>query len=149
MQKIFIMFFSLLTVLSINTVSAQTASATSANSQEQKNVELTQQVAKDWLALVDKGDADKSWSTASPRFQLTLTLKEWNKLVKGYRSQLGSLKERQLVQQGAAVDPKGLPKGNYMYIVYETTFSNKKVDELVTLAEGYDGKWRVLSYHEK
>jgi len=106
--------------------------------------------AKEWLELVDKGDYSSSWQTASPRLQLTLPKDQWDQYMKNIRGSLGEVKSREIARQQPAQDPQGLPAGAYMVILYQTSFAGKdNVPELVTLSQGYDGKWRVLTYFIK
>lgn len=107
----------------------------------------TANVAAQWLKLLDDGRYDDSWDYASPIFQFTIKKNEWNKAQQKLRAPFGRLISRQLVQQMPAKDPKGLPKGDYMVLGYQSAFSNRpEVRELVTMVKDSDGKWRVLTY---
>jgi uncharacterized cupin superfamily protein len=45
------------------------------------------------------------------------------------------------------MNPHGLPRGAYMVVEYNTSFENAPASgELLTLRQGTDGKWRVLTY---
>lgn len=107
----------------------------------------TANVAAQWLKLLDDGRYNDSWDYASQIFQFTIKKDEWNKAQQKLRAPFGRLISRQLVQQSPAKDPKGLPKGNYMVLGYQSSFSNRpQVRELVTMVIESDGKWRVLTY---
>lgn len=103
--------------------------------------------AKQWLELVDKGEYSKSWKTGSLTFKLTISEQHWNQIMKAIREPLGSLVSREPIEQRPAVNPKGLPQGNYMVIIFKTKFQKKQdAHELVTLVQESDGNWRVLTY---
>lgn len=103
--------------------------------------------AEAWLQLVDKGQYDASWETASPRFQMVMPKPEWVAYLKSVRQPLGNLKTRTLDSQQDAQNPQNLPPGDYKIVLYSSAFDNKSsAKEFLTLVQGYDGKWRVLTY---
>jgi len=103
--------------------------------------------ATQWLQAVDKGEYAKSWESGSFTFKLTISQKHWNQLMKAIREPLGPVVSRELLEQRPAVDPKGLPKGQYMVVFFNTKFQKKDdAHELVTLVQETDGQWRVLTY---
>ena len=103
--------------------------------------------AKQWLQTVDKGEYSKSWKTGSLTFKLTISEQHWNKLMKAIREPLGSVVSREPFEQRPAINPKGLPEGNYMVVFFKTKFQKKdNAHELVTLVQESDGNWRVLTY---
>jgi len=104
-------------------------------------------VANNWIKLVDERRYADSWSQASPVFQMTIPQKEWVSYLDSIRKPLGAVKARTVADQRPAMNPVGLAAGDYMVIVYDTTFTNSShADELLTLSLGNDGKWRVLTY---
>ncbi len=103
--------------------------------------------AKQWLHSVDNGDYAQSWESGALTFKLTISQQHWEKLMNAIRAPLGPVVSRQLLEQRPAVDPKGLPKGEYMVVFFKTKFQKKKeAHELVTLVKETDGKWKVLTY---
>lgn len=112
--------------------------------------EESEKTAQAWLKLVDEGKYLESWQTASPRLQLTMKQNEWQQLMDVSRKPLGSVKSRTIAEQAPAHNPQGLAAGEYMVILYKSSFANAPTaEELLTLAQGDDGKWRVLTYHVK
>lgn len=109
-------------------------------------LEASAMATQAWLDKIDKGHYGESWDSASDLLKLTMTKDDWQKLLEKTRKPLGALKSRQVVDQRIAKDPKGLPAGDYIVMVYKTTFA-KKADatELVTLFF-QDGSWHVLTY---
>lgn len=105
------------------------------------------QAAKDYVEGIDKGQYGDSWSNADQLFQHTITKSNWEKALSDNRTKLGKLKSRSLKRQVPAWDPKGLPKGVYMVVEYNTSFENApNSGETLTLRRGTDDKWRVLTY---
>lgn len=99
-----------------------------------------------WLGVVDKGDYKGSWNQASKILKATMSADEWTHYLDTVRKPLGTPSGRQVLDQRTAKDPKGLPAGDYMVMLYNTTFANKPRKELVTLVKEQDGQWRVLTY---
>ncbi|MBA3815367.1 MAG: DUF4019 domain-containing protein [Parachlamydiaceae bacterium] len=99
-----------------------------------------------WLNVVDKGDYSKSWEEMSSITRNTVKKDEWEKILTKTRKPLGGVKKREVVDIRSAINPKNLPAGNYMVMVYKTSFATKSDGhELVTLFL-QDGQWHVLTY---
>lgn len=108
----------------------------------------TGQVAKDYLSALDSGQYSQSWSKVDPLFQRTVPQNEWIEAMNLSRKKYGAVRSRTLkLHKIGEVEPRGLPKGLYAEIEYDTSFANKpNVTELLTLRKDPDGKWRVLTY---
>lgn len=106
--------------------------------------------ALEWLKLVDAGKYEESWEIGSRTLQLIMKQKEWVKYLEKVRKPLGSVTNRSLVEQRTAKDPAGVPKGNYMVMLYDTAFATEpKAKELMILSQANDGSWRTMSYFIK
>lgn len=116
--------------------------------QSNPQLEASAKASQAWLEKIDKGHYGESWDTASDLLKMTVTKEDWQQLMTKTRHSLGAVKSRQIVDQRTAKDPKGLPAGDYIVMVYKTSFANKpESNELVTLIlQG--GQWRVLTYQE-
>lgn len=110
------------------------------------NLQAAAIASQTWLELVDKDHYDRSWDEISSVTKAKIPKAEWTKILNKTRKPLGLVKSRDMVDQRTAVNPKNLPAGDYMVMVYKTTFKNKPAAyELVTLyLQG--GQWRVLTY---
>lgn len=134
-------------VLSLNYAYAEVQTSPVITTDETKYKEESAKSAQDWLAIVDKGNFGDSWENASIVMKLRLPKATWVTLIEAMRKGKGSVIERKLLEQRTAVDPKGLPAGEYMVIVYDTKFSGKAdAKELVTLVLESSGQWKVLTY---
>ena len=106
----------------------------------------SESVALEWLKNIDAGDYKKSWNQGSSVFQSAISEAEWVKYLDEMRKPFGKESSRKLMDQRTAKDPKGLPQGDYMVLVYETSFSGgKKGVELLTLISTDQG-WKILTY---
>lgn len=117
------------------------------NKTQQANLTASAAAGLQWLGLLDKERYDDSWKTGSELFQKTMREHEWTVFLQKVRKPLGKVKSRQMIDQRTAENPKGLPKGEYMVLFYNTSFDNKaQAYELVTLMQEQDGQWKILSY---
>lgn len=113
-----------------------------------KEINDSQEAVSQWLQLVDAGKYGESWDTGAKSFQFTIKRDEWIKAEEKLRKPLGTTNSRKILDIRYAQDPKNLPAGDYMVFVFDTSFQNReKARELVTLQQGSDGLWRVLTYH--
>lgn len=104
-------------------------------------------VAQDYVEMLDKGQYSESWTKGAAIFQRTISQKEWDMALKLARRRLGAVQSRSLKDERPAYDPKGLPKGVYMVVEFNTSFQKaQNSGELLTLMRESDGKWRVLTY---
>lgn len=112
----------------------------------EKQLQAGEMTSKAWLDVVDKGQYNKSWEEMSSITKNTVKKDEWDKILTKTRKPLGAVKRRDVVDIRSATNPKNLPVGNYMVMVYNTSFAGKaEAHELVTLFL-QDGQWRVLTY---
>lgn len=129
---------------------AAPAGQTPLTAEEQKILSDNAAAALQWLNLIDQGKYGESWDYASKTFQLTITKNEWTKAEEKLRRPLGTVVSRTLLQQLPKQNPKGLPEGYYMVLVYQTNFSNRpNANELLTMILESDGQWRVLTYQAR
>lgn len=122
---------------------AQGASQTS-------NESAAQTAALAWLALVDAGSYDQSWSEAATLFRRVVDQGVWQKQVGGVRAPLGSVLSRSLKSARYATSLPGAPDGQYVVVQFNTSFTNKSsAIETVTPMKEPDGTWRVSGYFIK
>ena len=114
----------------------------------EKNLTMSSIATKAWLDMVDKGRYGESWDAGSKLMRGTVKRNEWEKILTKTRKPLGEVKSRSILDQRTAKDPKNMPKGDYMVLFYNTSFSNKPLAyELITLFLESDGQWRVITYN--
>ena len=104
--------------------------------------------AEKWLALVDMGQYQLSWSEAAAYFKGAVTEEQWVGSLQGIRTPLGSLVSRTRQTAEPVTKLPGAPDGNYVVIQFKTSFSNKSdTVETVTPMREADGSWRVAGYY--
>lgn len=147
--------FSLLSIAALSFMSlqaessatkAQAAPAQTTSPELQNLLQAGEITAKVWLSTVDKGDYSKSWDEMSSITKNTVKKDEWEQIMTKTRKPLGAVKVRSVADIRSATNPKNLPAGNYMVMIYKTSFATKPDShELVTLFL-QNGQWNVLTY---
>ena len=106
--------------------------------------------AEKWLALVDGGEYAKSWDEAADYFKKAITKDQWTQTIKGVRPPIGKMISRKVESSTYATSLPGAPDGEYVVIIFNTSFENKKsAIETVTPMKDKDGKWRLSGYFIK
>lgn len=126
------------------------AFAASVPAGDAREIDHAVRAAEAWLALVDAGDYDGSWTTAAPVFQSGVGKAEWAKAASDARTPLGRVVSRIFVSADRATSLPGVPAGQYVVIRYETEFHDggKHVETITPAIDG-DGKWKVAGYYVK
>lgn len=107
-------------------------------------------VAHTWLGLIDKGEYDRSWQTASTFFQSAVSETAWSNALTAARAPLGQLTNRNLQTNQLAASLPGAPDGEYRILTFSTAFSRKQsATETLTLMREADGQWRAAGYFVK
>lgn len=110
-------------------------------------VDASVQAAEAWLKIVDQGSYGNSWDAAALPLRLTMSRKEWMLSLDTMRKGLGHPVDRKVADIRLAQDPKGLARGNYMIVIFETTFTGGHLaKEIVTLQQSNNGQWNVMTY---
>lgn len=105
-----------------------------------------QRVAREWLALSDAGDVQATYAAASPKFQATMTQQQWADASTRARAPYGAVRQRTLAATQVAEQVPNLPNGNYVLLMFRTSFENRDAAETVTMERGADGTWRLVGY---
>ena len=120
---------------------------------EQKNLEAEKQaleVAKTWLAAVDKDEYAQSWETASEYLKDAVERKDFIKSVSAARKPLGKVISREIASKQYTTKMPGVPDGQYVVLQFKTSFEKKSTAiETVTPMLDKDKKWRVSGYFIK
>jgi len=106
--------------------------------------------AEKWLGIVDEGKYAESWNEAAELFKNAVKQGQWEQAIQAVRAPLGKLVSRKVKSTSYQTSLPGAPDGQYLVIVFETSFENKKsAIETVTPMMDKDGKWRVSGYYIK
>ncbi|KTE35338.1 MULTISPECIES: helix-turn-helix domain-containing protein [unclassified Sphingopyxis] len=96
--------------------------------------------ARDWLALVDRGDWNASWEATGQSFKALNTAETWARVARQVQGPLGTVKARVLLGEETVPAP---PYG-YQMVKFRTDYANKPgaIETLSLVREG--GSWRVV-----
>ena len=105
-----------------------------------------QEIARGWLALADRQDADATHRAAGAKFREALTAERWREALKRVRGPRGELVQRTVVSTKLTRTLPGQPDGDYALVAFRTSWAGRSVGrELVSLE--YEGaRWRVVGY---
>ena len=131
----------------VSTVFILCFSATAqSNTKEKKAVAA----ADAWLELIDNGEYGKSWEDSAVYFRNEVNKSHWKRQLSAVRKPLGQLISRKLKSSRYLSSLPGAPDGEYVVILYKTSFDNKRsAIETVTPMKEADGSWKVSGYYIK
>jgi len=116
----------------------------------QAKEDAAEQVALQWLRLIDDRDYASSWDEAASYFRGIMGPPEWEAAVSPVREPLGACTARQVLSREYKTAMPGAPDGEYVVITFETSFQNKsRAIETVTPMKDRDDIWRVSGYYIK
>lgn len=109
----------------------------------------SEQAARQWIALVDDHQYEKSWDAAGSSFRKAVTAATWASQAKPVREPLGQVTSRELAGVEQHGDLPGMPSGDYRVLRFATDFAKAKgTVETVVMAKE-DGAFRVIGYFIK
>lgn len=105
--------------------------------------------ATNWLALIDAGKYEQSWSEASKLFQEHVTQAQWATQAKAAREPLGAVVSRATPAVRLATSLPGVPDGQYAILQFHSKYAHKaNAVETVTMMM-QDGSWKAAGYFIK
>ncbi|KQN03651.1 helix-turn-helix domain-containing protein [Sphingomonas sp. Leaf25] len=108
-----------------------------------------QQVARQWLTIVDQERWQDSWQAAGATFRDAVTADQWTAQVKPVRAPLGAVRSRTVQRATTTTSLPGAPAGEYQLVEFRTAFANRAgATETVVLAKD-GGRWGVVGYFIK
>jgi len=122
--------------------------AASAAHAQDPRASLAQKAARDWLALVDRLDADASWKAAAPRFRQAITVPQWTNGMRLEREPRGAIVTRTITATSFGNTFNGVPdSGQFALVKFRSSFAHRpEAEEHVSLELGADNTWRVIGY---
>ena len=103
--------------------------------------------AQEFLALIDAADYAQSWEVTARFFKQKVSKESWIKEIAILRPKSKSPIERKLRSAEYSKSVPGIPEGEYVVIVFDTSFDNKQgAIEIVTPTLEPDGHWHVSGY---
>ena len=106
-----------------------------------------EQLALEWLALVDAGQSAESWAAAASHFRRAVSDAQWAAAADGVRAPLGAVASRTLKSEQRATELPGAPDGEYAVLQFASSFEHRRsAVETVTMMRDTDGRWRAAGY---
>lgn len=100
-----------------------------------------------WLAIVDQGLYDQSWDQTSPKFKAAMGKEEWAEKLDFYRTPLGDVKSREVLDKGLFDSIPNHPGLRMMVLQFKSSFENKDFAvETVSTVSLDGGPWQVAGY---
>lgn len=113
---------------------------------DRETIDAARTAAAGWLALIDDGNYQESWSQAASAVQDAVTLADWRGSLQKIREPLNPLGDRKLLDSRTMTDPPGAPAGEYVFLHFRTPASEDRTvtETVVMLKEGDD--WKGVGY---
>ena len=101
-----------------------------------------------FLSLVDQREYDESYLAASAVLRKEVSQQDWVAHISNLRAPLGPLDERMLSASEPQESLPEAPPGEYIIFTFDSSFENNKyITEVVAVAKGSDGVWRIIGYY--
>ncbi len=105
-----------------------------------------QEVAREWLVLADRQQADAARKAAGAKFRDALSAEGWRDALARQRQPLGDVTQRTVAATRLAGTLPGQPDGDYALVAFRTSWANKTVGRELVSLEFEGGAWRVIGY---
>jgi hypothetical protein len=102
-----------------------------------------------WLSIVDSGEYSKSWQATGSLFQKQLSDSQWTDALNKTRKPFGKLISRKIKSSDYKTSLPGVPDGEYIVTVFNTSFENKKKGKETVTAIFENNEWKVVGYFIK
>lgn len=116
------------------------------NKPDKNTVDATNNAALEFLQMVDEGRYDDSWQIVAPYLQKKIPLPDWKSKLAKDRKTIGELDTRSLEDASKTAATEELPDSELILLKYSSQFKLKEVEEVVTVIQGKDNRWRVVGY---
>ncbi|WP_353071808.1 DUF4019 domain-containing protein [Tunturiibacter gelidiferens] len=113
-------------------------------------VQLAARDAEEWMTKLDAGKYAECWTEASQMVKNAVTMEKFESSMKAVHDPMGKLESRKLQSASYTTLLPGVPSGEYVVILYETSFDHKPTaQETVIMSREKDKVWRVAGYYIK
>jgi hypothetical protein len=102
--------------------------------------------AKEWLAVVDKGDYQSSWDQAGSIFKSRMTAQVWGIIAATARAPLGAVTSRTTLKVTTSRTMAGQPNGQYAEVQFTSAFATKASAVETVSLQMESGHWAVMGY---
>jgi hypothetical protein len=116
----------------------------------QADLQAAEQASEVWLRVLNSGHYTESWKTAAAAVQSAVTQEKWTATMKRVLEPMGKLDTRRVQSATHTAMLPGVPDGDYVVILYESSFEHKQTaQETVIMSREKDNVWRVAGYYIK
>ncbi|WP_158943032.1 DUF4019 domain-containing protein [Granulicella sp. S190] len=117
---------------------------------QQTAEQIAAREAEGWLAMMDAGKYAESWKAAAEVLRSAVTAQKFASSIEAVRGPMGKLESRKLQSATYTTLLPGVPPGDYVMILYSSSFEQKQVaQETVIMSREKDKVWRVAGYYIK
>lgn len=117
---------------------------------EQTAEQIAVRAGESWLAMMDAGKYAESWKAAAAVLRGAVTAEKFESSMKSVREPMGKLDSRKLQSATYTTLLPGVPDGDYVVILYMTSFEHKATaQETLIMSREKDKVWRVSGYYIK
>jgi hypothetical protein len=109
-------------------------------------IDAARSAIAEWLKLSDSGDYAAMWNTASMAFKSAVTEAGWSQAATSVRTPLGALQTRTEASAQYSTSLPGAPAGEYVVLMFTTSYANMKATETLVATLEADGGWRGAGY---
>ena len=108
--------------------------------------ESAQQVANEFLSVMDKGQYEEGWEAFDPNGR-SFDKTQWKDASNQYRAPRGQFNSRTLLNAAFVYNPPGSPPGKYINLIYRSSFQfAPQTIETLILKLNPDGHWKMFGY---
>ncbi|MDJ0938273.1 MAG: DUF4019 domain-containing protein [Woeseiaceae bacterium] len=112
------------------------------------SIDSAKAAAAGFLSLVDEREYDKSYSEASAVLRDEVSQEDWGAHLRDLRDPLGKLHKRSQSSSEYHESLPDAPPGEYVIFTFDSAYENNQhAAEVVAVAKGSDGVWRVIGYY--
>ena len=108
-----------------------------------------QNVAADWLELVDSGQYEESWHQTAAFFRNAVPKEKWLETMQALREPMGRNLSRDMQSARYTTTLHNAPDGEYVVIKLESSFENKQSAKEIITPMLEEGQWRGAGYYLK
>jgi hypothetical protein len=114
---------------------------------EKRRTAAAVSAAEAWLAVVDDGQYEKSWTRTGFLFQQQITAEKWNDVLGRSRTPFGRVLKRTLKKAKYSTELPGVPDGKYVVVVFRVRYQKKKKAHETVTVNFENGAWKVIGYN--
>ena len=132
--------FALLTVISIQTISAQKYTDT--------YIKEASKIGSNWLNNINNKQYDNAYNLLSKEVKIMYQKETWTNLINELMLEFGKLKNRSITDKYFQSEVEGIEDGFYVFLEFNTQYENtSNHTEYVLLKQNDKAKWEVFDYN--